>query len=63
MLAGSGAGIAILPTRVVKAMVANLRRLEKYPHYTDKVTFVYRADLPKTASSKYIVELMKSIVI
>lgn len=63
MLAGSGAGIAILPTRVVRAMAPSLRRLEKYPHYTDEVTFVYRADLPKTASTKCILDFLKSIAI
>lgn len=62
-LAGGGAGIAILPSRVAKAIAPGLKKIEKYPTYLDEVTFIYRADLPKTASSKCIVTLMKSLSI
>ncbi len=62
-LAGSGAGIAILPNRVAKAIAPGLKKMENYPVYLDEVTFIYRADLPKTSSSKCIVNMMKSLLI
>jgi DNA-binding transcriptional LysR family regulator len=62
-LAGSGVGTAILPSRVAKAMAPGLKKIETYPSYIDEITFIYRADLPKTSSSKCIVDLMKSLSI
>ena len=60
-LAGSGTGVAILPSRVVKAMAPRLKKMNDYPVYLDKVAFVYRVDLPKTSSSECIVNLIKSL--
>lgn len=62
-LAEAGTGIAILPSRVVKAVAPGLKRIEGFPHYVDQVTFIYRSDLPKTASAKHIIDLMKNLEI
>lgn len=62
-LAASGTGAAILPSRVVKAVAPELKRLKESPVYLDEVTFVYRADLPKTASSECIIKVMRSLSI
>ncbi|MGE3973936.1 MAG: LysR family transcriptional regulator [Bdellovibrionales bacterium] len=62
-LASNGAGVAILPTRVAKAIASNLKQVEGYPTYYDEVTFLYRADLPKTSSSKCVVNYFKVLKI
>jgi DNA-binding transcriptional LysR family regulator len=62
-LASSGAGVAILPTRVKNAVAPGLKRVGAMPSYLDEVTFLYRADLPKTPSSRCIVESFSSIKI
>lgn len=62
-LAGAGVGAAILPGRVVKAMAPQLRPIKGSPVYADEVTFLYRVDLPKTASTRCIINLIKSVSI
>src|SRR5690606_9742442 len=49
-LAGTGTGVAILPSRVVKSIAPGLKKMEDYPSYFDEITFIYRSDLPKTAA-------------
>jgi LysR family transcriptional regulator, cell division regulator len=63
MLAGSGAGVAILPGRVVKALSPGLRKLERFSSFLDEITFIYRADLPKTSSSEYLLSRLRSLEI
>lgn len=62
-LAGSGTGVAILPSRVVKAIAPGLRKMKNSPTYVDEITFIYRADLPRTASSQCIIKAMKSLAL
>lgn len=62
-LASSGTGIAILPSRVAKAIDLKLKKVEGSPVYFDEVTFLYRADIPRLASSKCIIKAMKSLSI
>lgn len=62
-LAGSGAGVAILPSRVVQVMAPQLRKIPDAPTFRDEIYFVYRADLSKTVGSKAIIERLKSIKI
>lgn len=62
-LAAQGAGTAILPGRVVKALAPQLVLVEGMPSYKDEITFVYRSDLIKTASSRYLLEKFKGIKI
>lgn len=60
-LACAGAGVAILPTRVAKANAPTLKRLNDFPKISDEITFVYRADLPKTPASQCIIDAMKGL--
>jgi DNA-binding transcriptional LysR family regulator len=62
-LTTSGAGIGILPTRLVKVMAPSLRRVTALPSYKDEIAFVYRADLPKTAGSRYVIGHLKKLKI
>lgn len=59
-LAMTGVGTAILPARVAQAIGGkNLKRV--YPKLTfhDQISLVYHVDLPKTVSSKAILEIFK----
>lgn len=60
-LTGAGTGVGILPTRAVQTSAPDLKKLAGYPVFSDEITFVYRADLPKTASSRVIIETLKSL--
>jgi DNA-binding transcriptional LysR family regulator len=62
-LAQSGAGVAILPTRVAKGHGLNLQRATSYPTYKDEISFVYRADINRSESVKAIVDFFKKIEI
>jgi DNA-binding transcriptional LysR family regulator len=62
-LASSGTGVAILPSRVVKAMAPELKKVKHSPVYFDEVTFIHRVDLPTCPGSKYIVDTMKTLAI
>lgn len=62
-LAASGAGTAILPTRVVQSMAPSLRKVPDAPTFIDEITFVHRSDLPKTAGARAILERMKALKI
>ncbi len=62
-LASSGAGVAILPSRVVKAVAPDLKKLKDSPVFLDEVAFIYRVDIPKTAGSELIIKMMKSLSI
>ena len=62
-LAASGTGVAILPSRVVKAIAPTLRKVEDSPIYMDEVTFMHRLDLPKSPSSECIIQRMKALSI
>lgn len=63
ILARSGAGVAILPTRVVKALAPELKKVSSLPSYHDEITFIYRAGLRKTATTKMLVTRFKEIQI
>lgn len=54
LIARSGVGTAILPTRVAKTLAPELQRIPNLPVYTDQVTFCYRHDLPKSAATAAI---------
>jgi DNA-binding transcriptional LysR family regulator len=62
-LAGHGAGVAVLPGRVVGAIEPRLKRMTDLPSVTDELYFVYRADMRKTASARAIIERIKKIKI
>ena len=62
-LAASGTGVAILPSRVAKAIAPQLKKVRGWPTYLDEITFVHRVDLPKLPSSERVIKLMKSIAI
>lgn len=61
VLARSGAGVAILPTRVVGAIAPELKRVPNMPTYRDEIYFLYRFDKEKSLSTKCIIEKMKQI--
>lgn len=60
-MAKAGAGTAILPSRVARAFSDELEVNKKLPIYRDEIAFIYRCDLIKTASSKAIIEVAKSL--
>lgn len=62
-LARSGAGTAILPSRVAQAAGSQLSRCLGFPSYKDAITFIHRADLPKTASTRAVIGLFKRLQI
>lgn len=62
-LTKSGAGIGLLPTRLVEALAPSLTRLNELPRYKDEIYFAYRADKPKTAAMKYLINQLKSLKI
>lgn len=63
VLARSGTGVVILPTRVVKALAPTLERVDGLPTFRDEITVVHRADLRKTAAAKVLLERLKRIQI
>ncbi len=60
-LAKSGAGIAILPTRVALMNSSELKRIPDLPVFQDSVAFVYRADIDKSESIKAILHFFRKI--
>ncbi|MBY0385323.1 LysR family transcriptional regulator, partial [bacterium] len=60
-LTGAGAGVAILPTRVVKSIAPHLIKMTELPSFTDEITFIHRFDLVKTAATKTLIKHMSSI--
>lgn len=63
VMARSGAGTALLPERVVKAMSSELKRVEGSPAFQDRVTFIYRSDIRKTPSAKVMIEKLRGLKI
>lgn len=63
VLAKSGAGTAILPSRVVHALAPGLQKIHQLPTFIDDIYFIYRSDLPKTPASKVLIESIKNIKI
>ncbi len=63
ILARSGAGVAILPDRVVGALCPELRKVNGTPAFLDHIAFIYRADIRQTASAKAVIQMGKSIKI
>lgn len=61
VLARSGAGVAILPTRVVGAIAPELTKVPNMPTYRDEIYFLYRFDKEKSLSTKCIIDKMKRI--
>lgn len=61
VLAGAGAGVAILPTRVVKSIAPHLIKMSELPFFTDEITFIHRFDLVKTAATKSLIHHLSSI--
>jgi DNA-binding transcriptional LysR family regulator len=62
-LAKNHCGIAILPSRVVKTTAPELKRVATLPHFKDEISFIYRGDLPKSASTEFIINQIKKIKI
>lgn len=62
-MAQSGLGVGIIPSRVVQNLAPSLVKISEFPSYSDQITFVYRKDLFKTTSSKYIIDLFKTVKI
>ncbi len=60
-LAGAGAGVALLPSRVAGAIAPQLKRVEGFPVFMDEITFVHRVDLPKIASTKMIKDRLRTL--
>jgi LysR family transcriptional regulator, cell division regulator len=56
VLAAEGRGVAILPERIVRIMAPNLKRVPNAPTFADAIALVYRADRPKTASAKAVLQ-------
>jgi LysR family transcriptional regulator, cell division regulator len=63
ILARSGAGVAILPDRVVGALCPELKKMAGFPTYQDHIAFIYRSDLRKTASAKAVIQMSRSVKI
>ncbi|AGH95946.1 LysR family transcriptional regulator [Pseudobdellovibrio exovorus] len=55
-LAQAGLGTAILPTRVARFFNKDLELVEGLPVYQDEICFIYRSDLVKTSSSRYLID-------
>lgn len=64
-LTESGVGIGILPTRVAKSAAASklMSLSSELGSFKDKICLVYRADTPKTAAHKAIVDIISSSLI
>lgn len=62
-LTRAGAGVGILPSRVVKSLAPELKKIESMPTFDDEIYFAYRVDLPKTASTKCVIDAIKKIKI
>lgn len=62
-LAGSGAGVALLPSRVAKASAPQLKPMEGLPIFVDEIAFIHRVDLPKFASLKMMRDRLRSLSI
>lgn len=56
LMARTGLGTAILPSRVAAALAPELMHLKQLPVYLDQVTFCYRRDLIKSAAATAILE-------
>ena len=50
----SGAGIGIIPTRVVGNEIKKLEKLDSLPKFTDRICLVYRADLQKSQAARFL---------
>ena len=61
MLARSGAGVAILPGRVARAVESQLKPIKTLPSFQDEMALIYRADTPKTLAMKTILQMLKAI--
>ncbi len=60
-LVAAGAGVGIIPKKVVTASGFKLKMLDpSLPYYTDTICLVYRADAPKTQATKQIVSAISS---
>jgi DNA-binding transcriptional LysR family regulator len=62
-LASSGLGTAILPSRVARVFTSKLVINDLLPILRDEITFIYRADLIKTKSTKCLIDAFKEIKI
>lgn len=61
-LCAAGAGIAILPTRVVKALYPKtLRPIHQAPVYSDEVCLVYRNELRHVRAAQIIVDAIRKL--
>jgi len=61
-LTEQGAGVGIIPKRVVDAKGVKLKLLANdLPHFTDAIYLVYRADMPKTLATKEIVSAISQL--
>ncbi|MGZ3745365.1 MAG: LysR family transcriptional regulator [Pseudobdellovibrionaceae bacterium] len=63
VLARSGAGVALLPARVVQTVTPELKKIPGMPGFRDEIYFIYRADMQKTGGAKCIIEAMKNMKI
>ena len=62
-LTRSGAGVGVLPTRLVEALAPSLTRINELPRYKDEIYFAYRADKPKTAAAKLLISQLRALKI
>jgi LysR family transcriptional regulator, cell division regulator len=62
-LAASGTGTAILPGRVVKAIAPVLKKVGGMPAYTDVITVIYRADIPKSVATQCLIRALRAVKI
>lgn len=62
-LAATGTGIAILPTRVVKSIAPELKKMEELPSFVDEITFIHRFDIVKTAATETLIKYFSSMEI
>jgi DNA-binding transcriptional LysR family regulator len=61
-LCDAGAGIAILPTRVVKALhPKSLRALPNAPVYSDEICLIYRNELRNVRAAQVIIETIRQL--
>jgi LysR family transcriptional regulator, cell division regulator len=61
MLARSGAGVAILPGRVARAVESSLKPVKALPSFQDELALIYRSDTPKTLAMKTVLQMLKGI--
>lgn len=55
-LAQAGLGTAILPQRVARFFTRDLELVATLPVYQDEICFIYRSDIVKTSSSRYLID-------